>query len=126
MWPGSGHGSLLACKVPLAVLDKEVPCQEDQGEGEEEEKAVVEVAVDDAVLGRVHPVEADHLGVHGERDAEAGQQDVPDGQVDQQVVAGGACPFCAQAGHDEQEVAQDGDDDCHHVQENPTPLVLFC
>ena len=40
----------------------------------------------DAVLQAQVPRHVDHLGVEGEGDAEAGQQDVPHREVHQQVV----------------------------------------
>ena len=68
----------LTGKVPLAVLDEEVPGEEEECEGEEEEECVVEVLVADAVDGAKVPSQADDLGIQGERDAQGGQQDVPE------------------------------------------------
>ena len=69
------------------------------------------------------PCIRDDLRVQRERDAHAGQEDVPDGQVEQQVVAGRPRPPRAQRGHHEQQIAQDGDHDGDHVQGDPAPLV---
>ena len=123
--PGSGHGDVVgAGEVPLAVLDEEVPGEEQEGQRQEKEERVVAEAVNAAEDVAELPGVREDLHVQGERHAEAGQHDVADREVEEQVVAGGAGAFRAQRGHHEQQVAQDGDDDRHHVQRDPTPFVL--
>ena len=68
--PGSWHEAVFSGKVPLAVLDEEVEGQEEGGEGEEEEEAVVEVAVADAVDVAELPRQTDDLRVQGEGHAQ--------------------------------------------------------
>ena len=77
----------LTGKVPLAVLDEEVPGQEEDGQGQEEEEAVVCEAVDDAEDVAAVPGVRDDLVVQCEGHAQARQQDVADREVDQEVVA---------------------------------------
>jgi len=98
--------------------------QEQDGQGQEKQEAVVEISVADTISVPKVPGEVDDLGIHGKGYAEGGHQDVPDAQVDQEVVPRGPGPLGTQAGHDEQEVAQDGEDDGHDVQGDPAPLVV--
>ena len=63
VWPWPRYKSILTSKVPLAVLHKEVEGQEEDGQGEEKEETVVEVAEADAVDVAKLPVEGDHLRV---------------------------------------------------------------
>jgi len=66
-WVSSpGHESILASEVPLAVLNEEVEGEEEGREGQEEEEAVVEVSVADAVDVPELPREGDDLGVQSE------------------------------------------------------------
>ncbi len=82
-----GHEPVLSGKVPLAVLHEQVPREEEQGEREEGQEGVVGEAVHDAVDVAQVPGVGDDLGVEGEGHAEARQEDVADGQVQQKVVA---------------------------------------
>ena len=65
-----------------------MPGQEEDGQGQEEEEAVVREAVDDAEDVAAVPGVGDDLVVEGEGHAEARQQDVADREVDQEVVPG--------------------------------------
>ena len=65
-----------------------MPGQEEDGQREEEEEAVVCEAVDDAEDVAAVPGVGDDLVVEGEGNAEARQQDVADREVDQEVVPG--------------------------------------
>ena len=64
-----------------------MPREEEQGEREEGQEGVVGEAVHDAVDVAQVPGVGDDLGVEGEGHAEARQEDVADGQVQQKVVA---------------------------------------
>ena len=66
--------SWLTCEVPLAVFDKQVPCEEEEGEGQEKEEAIVEVAVADAVDVPRPPRQGVDLRVQRERDAQSRHQ----------------------------------------------------
>ena len=61
---------VLAGEVPLAVLDEEVEGEEEGGQGQEEEEAVVEVSVADAVDVAELPRQGDDLRVQGEGHAQ--------------------------------------------------------
>ncbi len=50
------------------------------------------------------------------------KKNVSNGEIDEQVVAGGPRPSGARARHEEEEVAENGDDDRHNVQGDPAPL----
>ena len=50
---------------------------------------------------------------------------LPDGQVDEEIVSRGPGSPGAQAGDDEEQVAEDGDHDGDHVQGDPAPLVVL-
>ena len=57
-------------KVPLAVLDEEVPRQKEECQGQEEEERVIEVLVADAVDVSEVPSQPGDLRVQGEGDTE--------------------------------------------------------
>ena len=61
VWPGAGDRAFLAGEVPLAVLHKEMPRQEQEGQRQEEKEAVVKVAVADTVSFPKVPGQIDHL-----------------------------------------------------------------
>lgn len=86
--------------------------------------SVLNLPETDAVFEPEVPREVNDLGVEGERNAETGQEDVPDGEVDEQVVSGGPRSLGATARDQEEEVAENGEGDGHHVESDPAPLVL--
>ena len=94
--PWAGHNALFTGKVPFAVLHEEVVSQEQEGEWQEEEEAIVKVSVADAISIAKSPVKVGDFRVQSEGHTQGGHQNVPDRQVDQQVVARGAGAFRAQ------------------------------
>ena len=63
-----------------------MPGQEENGQGQEEEEAVVREAVDDAEDVAAVPGVGDDLVVEGEGNAEARQENIADREVDQEIV----------------------------------------
>ncbi len=55
-----------------------MPCEEEEGEGQKEEEAVVKVAVADAIDVAGPPCQRDDFGVQRERNAQGRHEDVTD------------------------------------------------
>ena len=70
MWPGARYEPILSGKVPLAVFNEQVEGEEQGCQGQEEQEAVVEVSVADAVFVTELPSQGNDLRVKGEGHAQ--------------------------------------------------------
>lgn len=71
--PGSGHVLALG---PLGVLHEQVVGQEQDGQRQEEQEAVVEVSKTDAIFQSKVPGQMNYLRVQSERNTQSSQQDI--------------------------------------------------
>ncbi len=126
MRPGARHGVIVgAGEVPLAVLDKEMPGEEEQRQRQKREERVIRESVDAAKDIAVVPRVREDLHVEGEWNAERGEQNVADREVEEQVIAGGASALRAERSDHEELVAEDGDHVGDDVEGDPAPPVLL-
>lgn len=113
--PRSWNHAFFAGKVPLAVLHKQMEREEQDGQRQEEQKAIVGKLVHNTIDASKVPSVSDDLRVQSEWNTETRQKDVPDWQVDEQVVTCGSGTLRAQTCYNEEQVAKNGNHNGDHI-----------